>query len=211
MREYDGISTTRDSMNEIYIQGAELTDNLGFPILEAVWCEPERTVDIHQAARVRDTRKCIVHCYVDDTRLEPVWKDAYRWVDNLRDFPYMVMPDLSINGNMPQAMKYWQRYRNMVLADFFTTAGIKVVPSLGCMGVNGDDEWLIEGMPHDSTLAVSSKGRIQDKRETAAFLAGLEYQLEMLQPHNLLFFGTVPAGFKEVCPTIYFAPEKRGE
>lgn len=206
MSIYEGFSTDYDTMKELYIQGAELEDQFGFPPLDPVYALPKKTISLPKSIKNLDTRDTIVNCYVEDSYLEPLWKDARRYVDNLRYYPCMVMPDLTVTAFMPPAMKVWNRYRNMVLARYFSDLGLTVVPSLGVLS-DMDSDFMLIGMPQDSTVAVSTKGRLRNKEEHRLFMRGLYYVLDQLKPRNLLMFGSIPSDWTEPVPTSYFETE----
>ena len=207
MAIYEGFSTNFDTMHEMYLQGAELEERFGFPYLEPTTAYPERAIRIQDSARNMKTKGCIVHFYTDDKKIESVWSDARRFVDNLRCYPAVIMPDLSVTAYQPPAMKVWNRYRNMVLARYFYDMGINIIPSLAVLGPE-DNDWLMTGMPTGSTLAVSTVGRVKHPDERRMFLEGLYYCLEKLQPKNLIMYGIKPEEYQEYVPTIYLSNEK---
>lgn len=203
---YKWISTDYDTMHEIYLQEAELEERFGFPILDPVHVTPDFSISLPKSAKNLKTKNTIVHCYVEDSYLEPVWKDARRYVDNLRYYPYMVMPDLTVTAFMPPAMQVWNRFRNMALARYFHDLGIPVVPSLGVLS-DKDSDFMLYGMPEDSTVSVSTKGRLRQKEEHQLFMRGLYHVLDVLKPRNLLMFGSIPSDWTEPLPTSYFETE----
>ena len=206
---YNGFSTDYDTMHEVYLQGAELEDRFGFPILDPVFVKPENSISLPKSIKNIKTKNTIVHCYVEDSYLEPVWKDARRYVDNLLYYPCMVMPDLTVTAFMPPAMQVWNRFRNMALARYFCDLGITVVPSLGVLS-DKDSDFMLYGMPEDSTVAVSTKGRLRKKEEHKLFMSGLYHVLDIIKPRNLLMFGSIPSDWTEPLPTTYFETEGLG-
>lgn len=205
---YDFISTRRDTLHELYIYGAELETCCGFPVLQPVYAEPTESVSFREIQKVKDTKGKVVHFYIDDCWFEKLWTNADRYIEQLKCFPCVIMPDFSVFDYMPPPMQHWNRYRSMALAYYMSQHEIKVIPSLGVLP---NHIWTLAGLPQHSTVAVSTTGRIKKPKERKQFVNDLNYQIEVIKPKNLIMIGFVPEEWDEPVPTIYLESESQKE
>lgn len=200
---YDAISTDRDTMHEAYICGAELES--GFPVLPPIRAKPKESVSFREIQKIIDTKDKVVHFYIDDFWFEKIWTNADRYIPQLKCFPYVIMPDFSVFSYMPEPMQHWNRYRSMALGYYLSSKGVRIIPSLGVL--TKDDIWTLCGVPRRSTVAVCTNGRIKKPLERKTFVEGLQTQIQILQPTNLIMVGYIPKEYDEPIPTIYLKSE----
>ena len=205
---YNEVSTRRDTLHELYIYGAELEQQYGFPVLQPVYAEPTESVSFREMQKVVDPKGKVVHFYIDDCWFEKLWTNADRYIEQLRCFPCVIMPDFSVFDYMPWSMQLWNRYRSMALAYYMSQHGIKVIPSLGVLP---NHIWTLVGLPQHSTVAVSTNGRIKKPKERKQFVNELNRQIEIIKPKNLIMIGFVPEEWDEPVPTIYLESESQKE
>ena len=202
---YNEVSTRRDTLHELYIYGAELEQQYGFPVLQPVYAEPTESVSFREMQKVVDTKGKVVHFYIDDFWFEKLWTNADRYIEQLRCFPCVIMPDFSVFSYMPEPMQHWNRYRSMALGYYLSSKGVRIIPSLGVL--TKDDIWTLCGVPRHSTIAVCTNGRIKKPLERKTFVEGLQTQIQILQPTNLIMVGYIPKEYEELVPTIYLKSE----
>lgn len=200
---YDAISTDRDTMHEAYICGAELEN--GFPVLPPIHAKPKESVSFREIQKIIDTKDKVVHFYIDDFWFEKLWTNADRYIPQLKCFPFVIMPDFSVFSYMPEPMQRWNRYRSMALGYYLSSKGVRIIPSLGVL--TKDDIWTLYGVPMRSTVAVCTNGRIKKPLERKTFVEGLQTQIQILQPTNLIMVGYIPKEYDESVPTIYLKSE----
>lgn len=200
---YDTISTDRDTMHEAYVCGAELEN--GFPVLPPIHAKPKESVSFREIQKIIDTKDKVVHFYIDDFWFEKLWTNADRYIPQLKCFPYVIMPDFSVFDYMPEPMQHWNRYRSMALGYYLSSKGVRIIPSLGVL--TRYDIWTLYGVPMHSTVAVCTNGRIKKPLERKTFVEGLQTQIQILQPTNLIMVGYIPKEYDESVPTIYLKSE----
>ena len=200
---YDAISTDRDTMHEAYICGAELEN--GFPVLPPIHAKPKESVSFREIQKIIDTKDKVVHFYIDDFWFEKLWTNADRYIPQLKCFPYVIMPDFSVFSYMPEPMQHWNRYRSMALGYYLSSKGVRIIPSLGVL--TRYDIWTLYGVPMHSTVAVCTNGRIKKPLERKTFVEGLQTQMQIIQPTNLIMVGYIPKEYVESVPTIYLKSE----
>lgn len=189
---YKRYSTANDVMKEFLIYGAELTD-MGFPILPAVQAHPIQTIDFRGglSRSFKDHRTTNCNFYVDDEKFTSLWTNPDKYLEHLRCFHSLCGLDFSIDTQMPLVMQYWNKYRSMALDWYLTLQGMKVIPNVNIIPYKGL-EWLLEGIPKNSTLCCSTNGRVRSKAARKEFCEGFYEMCERLGPTRVVIVGILP-------------------
>lgn len=189
---YTRFSTANDVMKEFLIYGAELT-GLGFPRLPAVQTTPSDTVDFSESLsrKLKGHKKLSVNFFIDDEKFERLYTSPDRYVDHLKCFESICGLDFSINAQMPVVMQMWNKYRSMALDWYLTLHGITVIPNVNILPYNGRI-WLLDGLPHKSTICCSTNGRVRSKSAREEFCNGFYEMCELLNPTKVVIVGRIP-------------------
>lgn len=189
---YMRYSTANDVMKEFLIYGAELTD-MGFPVLPAVQSIPDDTVDFGESfsRKLKGHKRLNVNFYIDDEKIQKLWNNPDKYLDHLQCFQSMCGLDFTIDIQMPLAMQYWNKYRNMALDWYLTVQGMTVIPNVNIIPYEGR-EWLLDGLPRRSTVSCSTNGRIRSKGAREEFCDGFCQMCERLEPTRVIIIGTLP-------------------
>lgn len=189
---YKSYSTKNDVMKEFLIYGSELTD-YGFPILPSVNCEPKESIDFcsSMSRSLKGHKNLNVNFYIDDNKFLRIWNSPDRYIEHLSCFGSVCGVDFTIDTQMPLVMQFWNKYRSMALDWYFYVNGITVIPNVNIMPYKGR-EWLLEGIPHDSTICCSSNGRIRSKSSRKEFCEGFNEMCDRLNPNRVILVGIVP-------------------
>lgn len=136
------------------------SDNeFGFPLLlsnsEQVECET--FLDFNTALSC-PFRNCGLHFFIDDFKFERIWTYPERYIDFLKSFECVIMPDFSLYYNSPIAVNIYNKYRNHWLYCFYQMHGVNIIP-LFRLGSIDFFEWSSLGFPLDrSVYAISDIG-----------------------------------------------------
>lgn len=187
---YDNVTTDFDTCRELLIQGAELTKEYNFPILQAVHEYPINTISFRDSFKEAEENKgkCNINFFEDDVRFESLWNSPYRYLEHLQDFESVCMPDFSISMHAPFPLNLWNTYRNRVLSHWLSKNGIKVIPNAMIV-----DEmfwgWIWEGLPKYSTLCCCTNGRAINDEEKVKFSVQFQKMESVLCPETVIIFG----------------------
>lgn len=189
---YTRCSTVNDTMKEYLIYGSELTNN-GFPELLPVNCVPEDTVDFSGSfsKKIKRHRNLNVNFYTDDQKFIRLENNPDKYIEHLKCFHSLCGLDFSIDTQMPLVMQMYNKYRSMALDWYLTVRGITVIPSVSITPYKGR-EWLLEGVPNNSTICCSSIGRIRRKSAREEFCKGFYEMCEILTPLRVIIVGIIP-------------------
>ncbi|WP_415878987.1 DUF4417 domain-containing protein [Methylomonas sp. TEB] len=128
------------------------------------------------------------HCFVDDWRLEAIWRNPIKHVDRAALAGVCTAPDFSVFFDYPYHLAMYQIWRSRLVAAFWAAHGVYVVPVL--QWTHAEDERLhdyFQGLQWCDVVAVRcpTKGsEIEDdwQRCAEAFLA-------VHRPELVLHFG----------------------
>ncbi len=148
-------------------------------------------------AKVENKKDKILHFFLADYRFQYVWDHPDKYVEALRQYKAICMPDFSVYTNMPKAMKIWNCYRRMWLSKYYQDMGLRVIPT----PVWADDEsfeYCFDGMPKGSCLCISSVGCVQNPGVRKQFLKGFKETVERLEPTQIILYGNEPDGLRDI-------------
>lgn len=171
---YTRYSTANDLMKEFLIYGVELTE-MGFPILPAVNCSPEDSIDFQSSLSrtLKGHKKLNVNFYIEDYKIQCLWNNIDKYINHLSYFESVCGLNYSIDTQMPLVMQMWNKYRNMALDWYLTLQGITVVPHVTIMPYEGR-EWLLDGISKHSAVSCSTIGKVRSKEAIKEFCEGLK-------------------------------------
>jgi len=126
------------------------------------------------------------HCFVDDWRLEHLWRRQGQGLGKAICAGILTAPDFTIETNYPEEIATFQVYRSNLLAYYWMGNGVTVIPVL---------QWGDESTFHlspkyiglRSVVAVRGPGKGKD--EQRRWMAGAEFMQYYLKPSLVLHFG----------------------
>lgn len=148
-------------------------------------------------AKVENKKDKILHFFLADYRFQYVWDHPDKYIEALKQYKAICMPDFSVYTNMPKAMKVWNCYRRMWLSAYYQAQGLRVIPT----PVWADDEsfeYCFDGMPKGSCLCISSVGCVQNPGVRKQFLKGFKETVERLEPTQIILYGNEPDGLRDI-------------
>lgn len=207
---YNNCHTSFDSMKEFLITGAELDGKYQIPKVPKCHFEymPSDSIDFEESfsRKIKNHRQLNVNFYIDDCKFTRLWNNPDKYIEHLRYFHSIIMPDFSISTGetgMPFALNIYNKYRNHALAWYLHINGINVIPSVSIT----DQEnlaWSFDGLPKGSLLSVCTNGRVRSKAARIEFCEGFKAMCEKLEPEKVIIIGKVPDELNTDVPIINF-------
>ena len=166
----------------------EFTDK-GFPILEplkslSIPRRGLRTLPFNYALSNKD-KDYFIHFYIQDYLFNRIWNNPQRYIDVLKEYKGIVMPDFSLYTDMPEPLQRFNHYRNLWFARMRQIQGITVIPSPN-WSTRDSLEWCLEGMPTNSVIMLSAVGSIKNPEVFDNFIYCAKYAEERLTPIHIL-------------------------
>lgn len=145
-------------------------------------------IGFNYATNKKTDSKYIVHFYLGDYKIEPLWNRPDLYIEMLKRYRAIVAPDFSQYVGMPRAMQIFQHYRNMSLAAYAQSKGLHVIPSASWSDEESF-EYCFDGMPTESCICVSTVGCVKNPEVRKRFMTGYEEMLRQLNPRQIIFYG----------------------
>lgn len=135
----------------------------------------------------KNPKKALCHFFIDDTRFEPLWNQPQKYLPTLENFKYICAPDFSFYDSMPKVMQLHQVYRSRALAWWLFMSGCNIIPTVGWGNAETFD-FCFEGLPEESTLAISTNGCFTDQGKEC-YRQGFKEMCSRLHPTEILVVG----------------------
>jgi len=183
------ICTVNDTLRERLILGAELTGKYDFPVIDPVIANVDglKSVPINYASKERNPRNAMLHMFVDDYKFDGMWSTPDKMLATLRYFKFVCAPDFSVYGDMPKILQIYNVYRNRALTHYLSMNGVKVIPTV-TWSTEESYEFCFDGLPTDSTLAISTNG-CHTLKAREYFIRGFNEMCDRLKPCNIVIVG----------------------
>ena len=199
---YNDIHTAFDVMKEFLIIGAELDGKYQIPMLPPCNFDyyPEDSIDFEESfsRKIKNHGKQNVNFYIDDTKFTRFWNNPDKYLEHLKCFHSVTMPDFSISTGergMPMPLNIYNKYRNHALAWYLYLNDITVVPSVPIADKDSYD-WCFDGLPKSSVLSVCTNGRVRAKASRIEFCDGFKVMCDKLEPIKVIIVGRLPDELK---------------
>ena len=201
---YYGYTTDFDVMKEELIQGAELTDYWNFPILEPYHGSAENTVSFRKSFEksFSDCDHTNLNFFEDDHYFNSLWNSPFRYLEHLRKFQSVCMPDFSKSEETPLPINIWNNYRNRALAFWMQENGIDVVPTMSVMPESCWG-WCWDGMPKGSTYCCCTNGMVKDKVKRDNFIKSFHEAERRLRLERVIIVGGKIDELNPACEVVY--------
>ena len=194
---YSGFHTDFDVMKEFLMAGCELDGKYEIPKLPPINISPTETVDFAESfsRKIKNHKKLTVNFYITDAQFTRLWNNPGKYIEHLRCFGGGVCsPDFSIalgENGLPFVLNLYNKWRNHALGWYLYTQGVKVIPSVS-LGDKLSWEWIFDGLPRHSTLAVCTNGRVRAKASRLEFCEAYYEMCRRLDPLRVVIVGHMP-------------------
>ena len=160
------------------------------PTIKPIDYMPNRLTGFNYALSTDDYEQGI-HFFIDDYQFERVWNSPQEYISKLDDFDCVLTPDFSLYMDMPISMKIWNTYRSRLIGQMMQRLGIKVIPTVS-WAEKETFTFCFDGLPKDSTLAISSVGIMRDENAFKIWKDGVDEMIKRLTPRKILCYGSQP-------------------
>lgn len=186
-----------------YQEGAELRGRYKMPIVAPTQSLPGNVVSFTELGTVRDRENHWVDHFVDDYHFNYTWNNLDSKIPLYKEYKGVIGFDWSLDSAFQPGLNIWHctKCRN---ADFYMQKhGIDVIPVASWVDEDSF-EWCLDGLPEESSIAVSTNGCISDKESLRCFIAGVKIVQERLSPTHLVVCGNPVEELKEYSNIFYY-------
>lgn len=179
-----------DVFNAFLVAFATYAGLFEFPIIKPTYDIPNRLIAFSKAISCKDYNQW-VHFYEDDHLFERIWRNPQKYLDILKKYNGVILPDFSLYRDMPFAMQIWNIYRSRAIGHWLQSNGIKVIPNIR-YGDRRTYKICCDGISKNCVIAIGSHGTIKHVADREIFVAGLDQVVKCLQPSTIVVYGSVP-------------------
>ncbi len=183
-------SNCKDVFNAFLVCMASYAGLFEFPVIAPTYQIPNRLIPFSKAVSSKDYN-CWIHFYEDDYLFERLWRNPQRYLELLRKFNGIILPDFSLYRDMPLVMQLWNIYRSRAIGAWLQTNGIMVIPNLR-YGDRRTYKCCSDGISKGCVIAIGTHGTIKNRIDRKIFIDGLDVVVNHLNPKAIIVYGAAP-------------------
>ena len=180
----------KDVFNAFLVSLATYAGVFEFPKIKPIHDIPNRLIAFSKAISCKDYDQW-VHFFEDDFLFERLWRNPAKYLELLKKYKGVILPDFSLYRDMPLAMQIWNIYRSRAIGHWLQVNGVKVIPNIR-FGDRRTYRICCDGIERYSVIAIGTHGTLKHKDDRELFLAGLEVVVNRLKPSAIVVYGSAP-------------------
>lgn len=172
-----------------YWHGATLVGKYKLPQLKPTKFIPKNVISFNERNGIKHPENYWVDYFIDDSLFESFWNAPDKSIENLKKFAGVITTDFSTFPEMLPGQIIWNVTRNRELAYYLQVHNeINIIPvaSWCCLE---DLSWCLDGLPEDSSIAVSTNGCLSSPYSKRIFLKGIEELQIKKSPFKIIVCG----------------------
>lgn len=188
--EEEKVNERERTYKEYNLQYNDLERTAGkyqMPIIEPCYHIPKDLIGFNYALS-SNKYDCGVHFFVDDYQMSRCWGDPEKYGEVLAAYDCAFTPDFSLYSDMPIALMIYNTYRSRLCGQIWQDMGLRVVPTVSWADKSSYD-FCFDGLPENSTLAISTIGVKRDEEATTIWKNGVDELIKRKTPKTLLVYG----------------------
>jgi len=191
-----------DFYGEFYAGTATKVGEYGFPQLAEEKHIPTKQVrSFNYLLSTKNLSDYWMHCFCDDYQFERLWTRLYYYLDYILKLQGFISTDFSLYRDYSHDALVWNCYRNRCIAYAIQQAGGIVIPTAS-FGPEKTWKWCFDGLPMNSSLAITTNGTLSDPEARRLFVGGIEALIYSKNPTNLIICGKYPSWLDTKYPQI---------
>jgi hypothetical protein len=185
----------KDVFNAFLVENSSYAGELEMPKLKKTDYIPNELIAFSKCKSSKDINKWVAF-FEDDWLFERLWRNPNKYLEVLKSFNGVILPDFSLYRDMPLVMQYWNIYRSRAIGVWLQKNGVKIIPNIRF----GDERTFNAcclGIERGGTIAIGTYGSMKDREDREIMLQGIKYVVKELVPSNLVIFGSLPKELRE--------------
>ena len=132
-----------------------------------------------------------IHFFIDDYRIEPLWRSIDKYIPKLKKYSAVLSPDFSLLTDMSVAQQIWNTYRSRLVASVLQRMGLTVIPTISWADARSF-KFCFDGIEKGGFVAVSTVGTQKYENDRKLFSDGIKQMLTVLSPRAIIIYGNLP-------------------
>lgn len=183
-------SGCKDVFNSFLVALACYCGVFEFPRIYPCYDIPNRLISFSKSISCKDYDQW-VHFFEDDYLFERIWRNPKRYLENLKKYNGVILPDFSVYRDMPYVMQLWNIYRSRAIGCWLQANGVKVIVDVR-FGDKRTFRCACDGVSKHCVIAIGTHGTLKNRKDRRIFVAGLEEIVKILQPKVIVVYGCAP-------------------
>lgn len=179
----------KDVFNAFLVRMATYAGIFEFPCIRPTYEVPKRIIPFSKAVSCKDYEQW-VHFYENDYLFERLWRRPRKYLEILRKYQGVILPDFSLYRDMPFVMQLWNIYRSRAIGHWLQINGIKVIPNIR-FGDRRTYRICCDGIQKHCVIAFGALGNIKRKKNREIFIEGLDIIVRIIQPSVIIIYGNI--------------------
>lgn len=180
----------KDVFNSFLVMFATYAGLFEFPIIKPTFIIPNRIIAFSRAISCKDYNQW-VHFFEDDYLFERIWRNPRKYIDILKRYNGVILPDFSLYRDMPLAMQIWNIYRSRAIGHWLQKNGVNVIPNIR-YGDKRTYRICCDGIHKHCVIAIGAHGNLRLLEDREIFLKGLDVIVKKLEPTVIVVYGAAP-------------------
>ena len=186
----------RQNINYALLDNTYMEIKMQMPVIRAVDFTPTELIPFNTAVASlkREPLKGTVHFFLNEEQIERIWSNLEKYTEKLRAFEAVCTPDYSMYLDYPNAICFYNTYRNRLVGQWWQEAGHIVIPTVSWVDKR-TYPYAFSGLEPGGTYAVSSNGWWENDRHSRnvrrkLFEDGIQEMCQRLSPKRIIVHGT---------------------
>jgi hypothetical protein len=192
-----------DIFKMYYWHDAKLIGKYRLPELEPTQLIPHDVIGFNERKGIKNPEKHWADFFIDDDLFEGFWNHPEVSFDSLKKFEGIVATDYSMYPELLPGQNIWNCTRNRVMAFYLQKNGMDVVP-VASWCEESDFDWCFDGLPEQSSIAISTNGCISSPYARQIFLKGVDELQTRKKPTHLIVCGREISELDKYENVIYY-------
>ena len=175
-----------------YTKGAELVGSEGFPKLNPTQAIPSNVISFNEWRAKGYPKGYWVDHFIYDYFFNCVYVNCDRYLEHYRNTDGVIGTDYSAYRDMPAYHRKESVGRNREIDYYLQSNGVNIIPVVS-YAYPRDFEWCLDGLPSNSSVAISTNGSMRNFVSHEMFVEGaIEVQKRLNPSHLVIAGGPVP-------------------
>lgn len=188
-----------------YTKGATLVGKEGYPQIEPTQSIPHDVISFGEWITVNNPEEYWIDHFIDDYRFERVYRNCDKYLQRYKKAKGVIGTDFSAYRDMPLWHRKESVGKNREIDYYLQKCGIDVIPVVS-FAYMSDFDWCLDGMPHHSSVAISTNGSVKNFVSRSMFIDGVFELQRRLMPSHLIIAGNNMPELDEAFNNIYYYP-----
>ena len=180
----------KDVFNAFLVSMANYAGLFEFPCILPTYDVPKKLIPFSKAVSCKEYDQW-VHFYENDYLFERLWRRPRKYLEILRKYQGVILPDFSLYRDMPFVMQLWNIYRSRAIGHWLQINGITVIPNIR-FGDRRTYRICCDGIQKNCVISLGALGNLKNPVNREIFLKGLDYVINRLKPTVVIIYGNVP-------------------